>query len=444
MHAAIGFEKQPSQSRLQNNGKGNTSAQKQCQSAPNVDMGNSTQAVKELTLKQHGDSIRAFSTALADLKLGNGSRCALELQFEKIRKRVFGFLSPQVFQVNVADGAGIVMCLGNGKKDKGGGNGVVGAPNVAMAISTIQSIRFVLNSTLPIEIFYMGDTDLFPQQRTELLKISSVAVHDLSPYFTIQDSIKGWNMKPFAMLVSSFRHVILMDLDAVFLQKPDVILAYPKYLETGSLFFHDRTFGKRPQSALDRINKLVTRPTDLFSRLRLMNLQTSHELESGVVVIDKHKHLAGLAAACKLLDPDTPLFRPGDLFGDKEFFWIGFAIVGEVFAFANDYKIGEVGVASRIDRDGETLHQICSNNLFHVDEFDRPLWINGGLCVNKNKDNQKTVLLDMKEYFTEGDGVSLVNYCYQSKKEPIQLDQATVNVIRESGILYLEALKNQK
>ena len=403
-------------------------------------------AVKEESkMTKYGNSLRAFASALANLKLGKGSRRELESEFERMRQSLFGFLSPEAFNVNVTDRAGIVMCVGNGKKDMGIGNGDSKVPNFAMAMSTIKSIRFILNSTLPIEIFYLGDNDLSLNERNELLTISDLTVQDLSPFITKQDSIKGWNIKPFAMLISSFRHVILMDLDVVFLQKPDRILQYPKYVDAGALFFHDRTFGARPKSVLNKINELVTKPSEVFSNLKLMRGKTMNEMESGLVVIDKYRHLAGLVAVCKFLDPDARIFRhPEELYGDKEYFWIGFAIVEEEFAFANDYKTGESGVAKTFQKDGETFYRICSKQIFHVDEFDRPLWINGGLSVNKNFAREKHHLADIKEYFTEGTEVKFKDFCYESKQEPNQLEQSTIKLIKESGKLYLEALNNQK
>ena len=60
------------------------------------------------------------------------------------------------------------------------------------------------------------------------------------------------------------------------------------------------------------------------------------------------RHVARLAAVCKLLDHDTHQLntRMGQIPGDKEMYWIGFAIVEDAYVYANDYKTGLLGVST--------------------------------------------------------------------------------------------------
>ena len=50
----------------------------------------------------------------------------------------------------------------------------------------------------------------------------------------------GWALRPFAILASSFKKVILTDADTVFLQNPELLLEEPGFKKTGALFYHDR------------------------------------------------------------------------------------------------------------------------------------------------------------------------------------------------------------
>ena len=74
------------------------------------------------------------------------------------------------------------------------------------------------------------------------------------------------------------------------------------------------------------------------------------------------------------------------MYGDKETFWIGFEIVGDRYAFnpTNPGSISEKVVPGNIPK-------VCSIQLLHVDENNRPSWINGGLYRNKNLDDYNLV-----------------------------------------------------
>jgi len=53
----------------------------------------------------------------------------------------------------------------------------------------------------------------------------------------------GWALRPFAILASSFRKVILTDADTIFLQDPALLLKEPGFMDKGALFWHDRILG---------------------------------------------------------------------------------------------------------------------------------------------------------------------------------------------------------
>jgi hypothetical protein len=125
------------------------------------------------------------------------------------------------------------------------------------AVHQIITLRRVLNSTLPIEVFYGGDDDLPENYQHFIAGIEAafpdsgtITTIDITKRFPDPDGILGlpggWAMRPFAILASSFKTAILADADTIFLQDPRVILEEPTYKEYGSIFWHDRTLSPAP------------------------------------------------------------------------------------------------------------------------------------------------------------------------------------------------------
>jgi Mannosyltransferase putative len=119
------------------------------------------------------------------------------------------------------------------------------------AMHQIIVLRKVLNSTLPIEVFYGGEDDLPKEYQTFIHSLQTEFPHagpitavDITQKFPDPDNILGlpgrWAMRPFSLLASSFKTAILTDADTIFLQDPRIILEEPKYKEFGSVFWHDR------------------------------------------------------------------------------------------------------------------------------------------------------------------------------------------------------------
>jgi hypothetical protein len=119
------------------------------------------------------------------------------------------------------------------------------------AVHQIISLRAVLNCSLPIEVFYGGDKDLPEKYRQFIESIGSsfpnhgsIRTVDITEKFPdpkgILDLPGKWAMRPFSLLASSFKTVILTDADTIFLQDPRVLLEEPTYKQYGNIFWHDR------------------------------------------------------------------------------------------------------------------------------------------------------------------------------------------------------------
>eukprot|EP00842_Homolaphlyctis_polyrhiza_P003683 jgi/Hompol1/4315/HPOL_007041-RA len=255
----------------------------------------------------------------------------------------------------------------------------VGQKHTRAAHVAISVVR-MLGCRLPIEIMYYGWQDLPESHQDFLAKLPNVELVDLRHIFGLSNHQKGWGNKPFAALASSFREVILMDADALFFQKPEVLFEMDGYKQTGALLFRDRTLGFETESSgaglLDLITQLMgsdTASNMMYPTNRILNRKSSQEIDSGVVVWNKARVMPAMMITCLMnYDPyKTMLYKKS--YGDKESFWLAHEASGIPFALGKGNG-GAIGTSISVK--GTSF--ICGQ-LYHPDDTNRPLWFNGGL-----------------------------------------------------------------
>ncbi|KAF9357945.1 hypothetical protein BGX26_002795 [Mortierella sp. AD094] len=329
------------------------------------------------------------------------------------------------FHHKIQDGGkGIVMCVGN--------------RHFRFARTTVKALRQVLKSTLPIEIYYIGQNDLSSENRAWFESFDDVRTIDIT---TVIDNdmlmLRGWAIKPFALLVSRFSEAILMDSEAYFLAPPEVLFEDEGYKETGTVYFYDRSLF--PGAGGDKktwMESFLPNMSNHPSKTQWFNLKGDHEMESGVVVMDKRKHFLGLLAICKLNDIyERDQVTYTKTWGDKESFWIAMEMIQEQYSFLR-YRGGVIGnigdaipynddlpqeeidrylegetltVTNPIDKDGKQSHRdgvnmdrVCGNQL-HFDYKGQPLWWNSG--VTRNKFVFRSPYLKYTAYMKDDDGL---------------------------------------
>ncbi|KAI9846843.1 MAG: hypothetical protein M1838_001118 [Thelocarpon superellum] len=269
----------------------------------------------------------------------------------------------------------------------------VGTGNVVFATHLIRSLRNVLQSTLPIQIAYSGDADLSPDGRDQLLQLGpDIEMLDLSRSFNgslVGLETAGWGQKPFAMLASRFRKVMLVDADVVFLQNPDrTFETQPGLVETGTLFWHDRAFVKDDRSRRDWLRSLMQEkePSEMLQRSLFWRANAWQEMESGVVCLDKGRPevFMSLVYAAWM---NTEVVRTAQTWqhvhGDKETYWIAAELSSTPYHFEADYG-GAIGVLETVVGGGiQKGHRICTSHIAHTDAKRRPFWFNGSFLFNK-------------------------------------------------------------
>ena len=187
-----------------------------------------------------------------------------------------------------------------------GGRGIVltgGDHQASYLLTSIQSMRD-MGCELPIEVMYLGEDDLGRENRRKLEKVKGVITRDLSPLVNDKGwKLKGWALKPFAIMLSSFREAIFIDADSLFLRDPSILFSDPEYQSTGALFFKDRVI--EPASKLAWLKRILPPPISAqVRRNRFWTGTSSHMQESGVVVVDKWKHFVALMVITRLNGPD--------------------------------------------------------------------------------------------------------------------------------------------
>jgi hypothetical protein len=258
---------------------------------------------------------------------------------------------------------GIVICTGNNHH--------------LLALVALTALRSIGNE-LPIEVMFSTPTDLSSRNQEELKTLfPEIEIIDLS-LTSFNDSyleLRGWEIKPFAVLASRFRHVLLMDADVLFLEKPSILFQNQYYLQTGSLFFYDRPdissdIAKWIRSLSDDDNRQIPRRTQ----------------EAGVVLIDKARVLAGLLSTCKLNDhQERERVTYKHLYGDKDTWWLGFHLVQINYSFIPTLT---ASIGTRME------NNIVCGHILHLDENHQPIWWNGGMFRNRYVSTKDLLQID--------------------------------------------------
>ncbi|KAJ0106838.1 hypothetical protein J7T55_014913 [Diaporthe amygdali] len=281
-----------------------------------------------------------------------------------------------------------------------------GNNNVRFAAHLISSLRNVLNSRLPIQIVYAGDRDLSASNRhflAELVASSGQALDFLDILTVFDDSTLklqegGWAIKPFAVLGSNFEKIVLLDSDAVFLQKPEVLLDHSGFQHTGALLFRDRLLWQHAFSDRHQWwHSQIKRPSDELNTSLVWTQEYAEEGDSGVVVVDKSRTdvFMGLLHICWQNSYDVREEVTYKItYGDKETWWMGFELAGSSYEMEKHYGAivgweteleseAENREDNREQRDDPSTKKVCSFVIAHVDEQENLIWYNGGLLKNK-------------------------------------------------------------
>lgn len=336
----------------------------------------------------------------------------------EIENKLFPWLSDDLswdsFKIgSMANSKGIVMTVGNFY--------------FPYAVHNIKILRS-LGCDLPIEIFHGGESDLSKDKLEHLQSFKDVNVYNIySRYDGEKIVLEKYDYKAFSIVASSFKEVLFVDADVVFLTDPSSMFSDDEYLKSGALFFHDRflNFGTSGERWLRSLMPAGREFSQKAKDGPFWRKKSRFQLESGTMLFNKEKHWFGLLMTLKLNTGDGKMQMSRQTYGDKETFWIALELAGEDYGYY-DAEAGVIGKKVGGNR--------LKGNIIHTHPDGRIFWIQGGIVIDKH--NRK--LQDVTNSFThmtdpsvpyEWKGYSSVSPCI-----PIPQDQK--DLIAEFSRIY--------
>ncbi|UNI16525.1 hypothetical protein JDV02_002953 [Purpureocillium takamizusanense] len=253
---------------------------------------------------------------------------------------------------------------------------------------------------------YLGDADLSQDNRDRLEALSAVTTRNMAQMTGHTGmELNSYASKPFSILLSSFREALFIDADCFFFQNPAALFDSQWYNETGALFFRDRRVGPHPRK--EWLEQILPEPvSEKAMGSRFWTGESSHEQESGLILVDKWRHFVSLLLVTRLNGLERFSENGGAgvyemVHGDKETFWLGWELAGDVDYSFHPGAVAGMGAARVVvpERGNQTSQadeakldydvcKLCSSQLLHMDADGMPLWVNGWILGNKNQDPQ--------------------------------------------------------
>jgi len=225
-------------------------------------------------------------------------------------------------------GRGIVVCAG-------------GARLFTCAWVAIALLRRHLACTLPIEVWHLGPEEMGPPMRGLLEELGAQPVDALEVAKRNHvERLGGWELKPYAVMHSRFRELLLLDADNVPVQDPGFLFDRPEFRDTGTLFWPD-IVRLSPGNEIWAISGLGYRDTP--------------SVESGQMVLDKSRCWRALSLS-HWINQHSDVFY-NFLHGDKDTFLIAWLMLAQPYHLIRHRpKLLEATLCQR-DPDGAVLFQ---------------------------------------------------------------------------------------
>lgn len=220
-------------------------------------------AVRYLTPAQAQAAARAVSAG----EKVNWQKDAIEMN--AFRRKGERFLKNVPRYPGGFQGRGIVIC----------GGGTRFFTNAWVCINMLRK----LGSSLPIQLWYLGRQEL--DERMEALVkplcvqcVDALRVRETHP----ARILNGYELKPYAILHSPFKEVLLLDADNVAVVNPEFLFRTQQFKETGAIFWPD--YGR------------LSRKRSIW-KICGITYRDEPEFESGQIVVDKARCWQALCLA---------------------------------------------------------------------------------------------------------------------------------------------------
>jgi hypothetical protein len=225
------------------------------------------------------------------------------------------------------DGRGIVTCAG-------------GPVYRICAWVLIRMLRH-LGCQLPIQVWCLNERELdeewiFRVSRFDVECVNAENVQERCPH----PRLNGWELKPYALLHSPFREVLLLDADNVPVVDPQFLFETAPYRETGAIFWPDG---------------LRTPPGSPRWRIFGVEYRNEPEQESGQVAVDKQRCWTALNL-CNWYNMHSDFYYQY-VYGDKDTYRFAWHRVNQSYAMPLHPLVKEPGVLYQHDFHNRRIFQ---------------------------------------------------------------------------------------
>jgi ADP-heptose:LPS heptosyltransferase len=227
------------------------------------------------------------------------------------------------------DGRGIVVCGG-------------GAKYFLCAWVCINMLRR-LGCSLPIQLWYLGRKEMDGRMKALLapLGVECVDATKVRKKFPAR-ILHGWELKPYALMHSPYREVLLLDADNVPVINPESLFTSPEFRDTGAIFWPDFIPGA------DKKGRAIWRSLG-------MRAPDEFEFESGQIVLDKQRCWQALYLSWWINDNSDFFYK--HLHGDKETFHLAFRKLKTRYSLVPNPVTALPGVMCQHDFRGRRIFQ---------------------------------------------------------------------------------------
>jgi hypothetical protein len=210
------------------------------------------------------------------------------------------------------------------------------------AYINIRVIRETHGCHIPIEFFFPGP-DSIPASAVEYMERTFINLRMVDVYSLPDMQLgsktpdvspklkKGYPLKAFSVLLSSFKEVLFIDSDSFPVEDPEIAFHFPQYLDSGALFWSDMcnyaTIQPKAYDVLDLarpLNLVMLRDNEpLRVRHECLSKNEPQEWETGQFVVDKARAWKGLMMTV-FINWHSSFFMTKLIHGDKSTLKLGF------------------------------------------------------------------------------------------------------------------------
>ena len=242
-------------------------------------------------------------------------------------------------------GRGIVIC----------GGGIKYFTNAWVCVNMLRR----LGCRLPVQVWHLGPLEMDRRMKSLLapLDVECVDAFKVQKKFPVR-ILRGWELKPYAILHSPFREVLLLDADNVPITDPTTLFDIPPFKRTGAVFWPDYENGR------------CKRATPVW-RSCGMRQPAEPEFETGQILLDKHRCWPALRL-CVWFNENSDFYYQY-LHGDKETFHIAFRKLRKSYSMVPVPVRSLQGIMCQHDFQGRRIFQHRNTDKWDLFLRNRPI-----------------------------------------------------------------------